>query len=98
MKYLSFCMVHPRVCGGTGDQGVLDDAGVGLSPRVRGNQYHTEVGDLCYEPFLGSGTQLIAAEKLGRVCYALEREPQYVDVAVKRWESFTGEQAVKENQ
>ena len=70
----------------------------GLSPRGRGNQYHTEVGDLCYEPFLGSGTQLIAAEKLGRVCYALEREPQYVDVAVKRWESFTGEQAVKENQ
>ena len=65
---------------------------------LRPIEYHTEVGDLCYEPFLGSGTQLIAAEKLGRVCYALEREPQYVDVAVKRWESFTGEQAVKENQ
>ena len=61
-------------------------------------EYHTEAGDICYEPFLGSGTQLIAAEKLSRVCYALEREPQYVDVAVKRWESFTGEQAVKENQ
>ena len=91
-------MGYPRVCGGTGDQGVLDDAGVGLSPRGRGNQHHTEVGDVCYEPFLGSGTQLIAAEKLGRVCYGLEREPQYVDVAVKRWESFTGEQAVKENQ
>ena len=65
---------------------------------LRPIEYHTEVGDLCYEPFLGSGTQLIAAEKLGRVCYAMEREPQYVDVAVKRWESFTGEQAVKENQ
>ena len=65
---------------------------------LRPIEYHTEVGDLCYEPFLGSGTQLIAAEKLGRVCYAMEREPQYVDVAVKRWESFTGERAVKENQ
>ena len=61
-------------------------------------EYHTEAGDICYEPFLGSGTQLIAAEKLSRICYAMEREPQYVDVAVKRWESFTGEQAVKENQ
>ena len=61
-------------------------------------EYHTEAGDICYEPFLGSGTQLIAAEKLSRICYAMEREPQYVDVAVKRWESFTGERAVKENQ
>ena len=60
--------------------------------------FHTEAGDICYEPFLGSGTQLIAAEKLGRICYAMEREPQYVDVAVKRWESFTGEQAKKESQ
>jgi DNA modification methylase len=45
---------------------------------------------------LGSGTQLIASDKLGRVCYALEREPQYVDVAVMRWEAFTGEKAVRE--
>jgi DNA modification methylase len=36
---------------------------------------------------------LIAAERTGRVCYALELEPQYVDVAVARWEAFTGEQA-----
>ena len=46
--------------------------------------------------FLGSGTQLIAAEKLGRVCYAMEREPEYVDVAIHRWEAFTGETAVQE--
>jgi DNA modification methylase len=60
---------------------------------LRPIEYHTEPGDICYEPFLGSGTQLIAAEKLGRVCYAMEREPQYVDVAIKRWESFSGEKA-----
>ena len=65
---------------------------------LRPIEYHTEVGDICYEPFLGSGTQLIAAEKLGRVCYAVEKEPQYVDVAVRRWESFTGEEARKEQQ
>ena len=65
---------------------------------LRPVEFHTEPGDICYEPFLGSGTQLIAAEKLGRACYAMEQEPQYVDVAVKRWESFTGEKAAKEAQ
>jgi len=54
------------------------------------------MGDICYEPFLVSGTQLIAAEKLGRVGYAMEMEPQYVDVAIKRRESSTGEKAVRE--
>jgi DNA modification methylase len=65
---------------------------------MRPIEYHTEPGDICYEPFLGSGTQLIASEKLGRMCYAMEREPQYVDVAVLRWEAFTGEKARKEEQ
>ena len=50
---------------------------------------------MVYEPFLGSGTQLIAAEKLSRRCVAMELEPHYVDVAVLRWEAFTGQQAVK---
>ena len=90
--------VYPRACGGTHLPSGGHRRHNGLSPRGRGNQYHTEVGDLCYEPFLGSGTQLIAAEKLGRVCYALEREPQYVDVAVKRWESFTGDRARRDDQ
>ena len=63
---------------------------------LRPIEYHTEPGDICYEPFLGSGTQLIAAEKLGRVCYAMEQSPEYLDVAVLRWEAFTGEKAVRE--
>jgi DNA modification methylase len=49
-------------------------------------------GDV-YDPFLGSGTTLIAAERLGRRCYGMEIEPKYVDVAVKRWEAFTGQKA-----
>jgi len=49
-----------------------------------------------YDPFLGSGTTLIACEKLDRVCYGMEIEPRYVDVAVKRWQDFTGRKAVKE--
>ena len=51
------------------------------------------VGDV-YDPFLGSGTTMIAAEKLGRRCYGIEIEPRYVDVAIKRWEEMTGEKAV----
>mgnify|MGYP001618152129 FL=1 len=46
-----------------------------------------------YDPFLGSGTTIIAAEKLGRICYAMEILPRYVDVAIRRWEDFTGQKA-----
>ena len=54
-----------------------------------------EAGNVCCEPFLGSGTTLIAAETTGRICYGMEINPQYVDVTVKRWEMFTGKTAVK---
>lgn len=57
--------------------------------------YHTEPGDICLDPFLGSGTTLIAAERLSRRCYAIEQAPKYVDVAVRRWEAFTGGKAEK---
>ena len=48
---------------------------------------------LVFDPFLGSGTTLIAAEQLGRRCYGIEIEPRYVDVIVKRWENLTGKRA-----
>ncbi len=51
-------------------------------------------GQAIYEPFMGSGTTLIAAETTGRVCLGLELNPAYVDVAVERWQCFTGRQAV----
>ena len=47
-------------------------------------------GQLVYDPFLGSGTSVIAAETTGRVCLGLELDPSYVDVIVTRWEAFTG--------
>ncbi|MEO8539164.1 MAG: DNA modification methylase [bacterium] len=55
--------------------------------------WHLKPGEIAYEPFSGSGTSLIAAETTGRRCFAMEREPAYVDVAVARWEQFTGQQA-----
>jgi len=53
----------------------------------------TKPGDICYEPFCGSGSQLIAAEMTGRRCYAMEIEPVFVDQSVRRWEEFTGKKA-----
>jgi DNA modification methylase len=50
-------------------------------------------GQAIYDPFLGSGTSLIAAEMTGRVCYGLEISPAYVDVIVRRWQVFTGRAA-----
>jgi DNA modification methylase len=53
-------------------------------------------GQAVYEPFSGSGTTIIACEETGRACYAIELNPAYVDVAVKRWQDFTGQQATLE--
>jgi DNA modification methylase len=58
-----------------------------------GMGHSTKRGDVVYDPFLGSGTTLIAAEQLGRTCYGMEISPQYCDVIVKRWENLTGEKA-----
>lgn len=49
--------------------------------------------DLVYEPFCGSGTQFVSAERTGRRCFAMELDPIYCDVAVRRWEIATGQTA-----
>lgn len=54
---------------------------------------HTKNGEIMYEPFSGSGSQIIAAEQTGRRCYSMELSPHYVDVAVRRWQQYTGETA-----
>ena len=56
---------------------------------------HSDHGGIVLEPFSGSGTTIIAAEQTERRCYAMELSPVYCDVAVKRWEEFTGEKAVR---
>jgi DNA modification methylase len=47
-------------------------------------------GDVVLDPFLGSGSTVIAAERVGRVCYGIELDPKYVDVIIRRWQKFTG--------
>ena len=53
-------------------------------------------GSIILDPFIGSGTTIIAAETVGRRAYGMELDPQYVDVAVRRWERFTGRDAILE--
>jgi DNA modification methylase len=55
---------------------------------------NSDRSEAVYDPFLGSGTTLIAAETTGRSCLGLEIDPRYVDVAVRRWQAFTGLQAM----
>jgi DNA modification methylase len=54
----------------------------------------TNRGDTVLDGFLGSGTTLLAAERVGRVCYGLEIDPLYVDTAIRRWQELTGSTAV----
>lgn len=56
---------------------------------------HSDRDGIVLEPFSGSGTTIIAAEQTERRCYAMELSPIYCDVAVRRWEEFTGEKAVR---
>lgn len=53
-------------------------------------------GQAVYDPFLGSGTTLIAAETTGRICLGMELNAAYLDIAIKRWEAFTGRTAIRE--
>ena len=54
-------------------------------------------GEIVADPFLGSGTTLIACEQLNRVCYGIEIEPRYCDVIINRWQTMTGQQAILES-
>ena len=58
---------------------------------------HSNQGDIVLEPFCGSGSTLLACEQLKRRCYAIELDPKYCDVIIKRWEGFTGKKAEKIN-
>lgn len=56
---------------------------------------NSDPGQAVYEPFLGSGTTLIAAQSTGRVCYGIEIDALFVDVVIRRWQAFTGEKALR---
>jgi DNA modification methylase len=85
--------------GGDADEGSVDEStGHGTQKPVelmrRPIINHTKPGDIVYDPFLGSGSVLIAAETTGRLCYGLEIDPAYVDLIVHRWQKLSGKQAI----
>lgn len=51
-------------------------------------------GDIVLDPFMGSGTSILAAEKVGRRAFGIEIDPSYIDVAIRRWQEFTKRDAV----
>ena len=57
----------------------------------------TERGNIVIDCFLGSGTTLLACERVGRSCHGMELEPKYVDLAIRRWQTLTGEKAINES-
>lgn len=68
-----------------------------LHPTVKNVQMVADVtnrGDVVLDSFLGSGTTLLACERVGRICRGIEIEPKYVDVAILRWQKLTGKNAV----
>lgn len=65
---------------------------VGLISYLLGNS--SEKKDLILDPFLGSGSTLIACEEQGRCCYGLEIDPRFADVIVRRWQKYTGKDAI----
>jgi DNA modification methylase len=80
-----------------GDEGNL----LALHPTVKPVQLVADAmldcsarGDLILDSFLGSGSTLVAAERVGRVCYGMEIDPLYVDVAIRRWQRLTGDRAI----
>jgi DNA modification methylase len=58
---------------------------------------HLRGSDSVYDPFCGSGTTLIAAERLGRRCFAMEIDPKFAQLTIERWQTYTGERAVRED-
>jgi DNA modification methylase len=89
--------------GGTTSAGRVTEEGnlLDLHPTVKPVQMVSDAlldctapGEIVLDPFLGSGSTLIAAERTGRICYGMEIDPLYVDVAIRRWQRHTGGHAV----
>ncbi len=81
------------IMAGSGEEKVDHPTQKPLELYLRPLRNHLTRGGAFYEPFGGSGTALIAAENLGRRCYAMEIDPRFVDVIVDRWQRHTGREA-----
>ncbi|MBK9170689.1 MAG: DNA modification methylase [Bryobacterales bacterium] len=81
------------IMGGSGEEKVDHPTQKPVELMRRPILNHTRRGEIVYEPFLGSGTTLAAAELTERICCGIELDPKYVDVVVQRWQNLTGKTA-----
>jgi DNA modification methylase len=84
----------PISAGGDEDEATIHGTQKPVECMRRPIVNNSAPGDAVYEPFCGSGSTIIAAETTGRACFAMEIDPRYVDVAIRRWQVFTGQAAV----
>ena len=99
LSYSSLNAASDAVCSGVWEISLPEQA---EGPQVipvelpwRCIKMHTDPGGLLLDPFCGGGTTLIAAEQSGRRCFAMDSDPVSCDLAILRWEQFTGEKAVR---
>jgi DNA modification methylase len=100
-RYRTNVWEYPRVSSSTRNR---EEQLSGLHPTIKPAAMVSDAildctarGSVVLDPFLGSGTSVIAAERTGRVCYGMELDPVYADIAIRRWQSFTGQTAVQES-
>ena len=70
---------------------------VSRSPGDAAQRAPSRLGDIVFDPFMGSGTTILAAEKVGRKAYGIEIDPHYIDVAIRRWQDYTKCDAILES-
>jgi DNA modification methylase len=83
--------------GGSGEEKFGHSTQKPVELMLRSIRNNSVAGQAVYDPFAGTGTTMIAAEMESRAAICLEINPAYCDIAVKRWENFTGQTAMREN-
>jgi DNA modification methylase len=82
-----------HIMGGSKEEKTVHPTQKPVECMKRPIENNSSPGQAVYEPFSGSGTTIIAAEMTGRACHAIEIDPVYIDVAIERWQKFTGQKA-----
>jgi DNA modification methylase len=98
-RYRTNVWEYPRVRALAGDG---DEQVSGLHPTIKPVALVADAildctsrNDIVLDPFLGSGTTVVAADRTGRICYGMDLDPAYVDVAIRRWQRHAGDRAIQ---